>query len=341
MANGFLRVNEAAELALISDSDESLLENESDADERLLGNESDAEDIDESSDTDDAPSTSQAAQSRRGRRRTQVSTQVRTQVRGRSNYVWRPATRQPQCIAFTGNPGPTALAEVSDPENFLEYFQMIINDDVLGIVVEETNRYADQFFSSTAGTLPTHSRAHDWKPLTLPELKIFLGLTLLTRILDKRGHLSDYWSKNPLLYTPFFSQAMSRNRYQNILKFLHFNDNAARPSDSTDKLYKLRPIHDKIVEMWRTLYNPGEQISIDEGMALEKTRECFARSAKFPFAQRLASRCTIHADHFVESLNKNWFMLYVCNFLLEVAVYQFCLLFSSELKQEDLRTRNK
>ena len=69
MANGFLRVNEAAELAVISDSEESLLENESDAGERLSGNESDAEDIDdmaisdESSDTDDAPSTSQAAQS--------------------------------------------------------------------------------------------------------------------------------------------------------------------------------------------------------------------------------------------------------------------------------------
>ena len=110
MANGLLWVNEAAELAVISDSDESLLENESDADEGLLGNESDAEDIDdmaisdESSDTDDAPSTSQAAQSRRGRRR--------TQVRGRSNYVWCPATRQPQCIAFMGNPGSTALAEV-------------------------------------------------------------------------------------------------------------------------------------------------------------------------------------------------------------------------------------
>ena len=28
-----------------------------------------------------------------------------------------------------------------------------------------------------------------WKPLTLPELKIFLGLTLITGLLDERGHL--------------------------------------------------------------------------------------------------------------------------------------------------------
>ena len=68
---------------------------------------------------------------------------------------------------------------------------------------------------------------------------------------------------------------MSRNRYQNILKFLHFNDNATRPSDSTDKLYKLRPIHDKVVENWRTLYNPDEQISIDEEMLKWRGRLSF------------------------------------------------------------------
>ena len=50
------------------------------------------------------------------------------------------------------------------------------------------------------------------------------------------------------------------------MKFLHFNDNEARPLDSTDKLYKLRPIHDKIVANWHQLFNPSEQISIDEGM---------------------------------------------------------------------------
>ena len=177
-----------------------------------------------------------------------------------------PATRQQQLASFTGSPGPTTLANELNLENFPEYFQLIITDDILGIVVEETNCYANQFFLSKTGTLPIHSRAHDWKLLTLPELKIFLGLTLTTGLLDERGHLSDYWTKNPVLFTPFFGQTLSRNRYQNILKFLHFNNNATTSSDLTDKLYKLRPIHNKIVEKWRTLYDPGEKLSIDEGM---------------------------------------------------------------------------
>ena len=148
----------------------------------------------------------------------------------------------------------------------LEYFQLIVTDDILDMVVNKTHRYANQFFLSNANALPRQSRADEWKPFTLPELKIFLGLTLLTGLIGKRGHLSEYWSKNPLYLAPFYGQTMPRNRYQIIIKFLHFNDNEARPSDSNDKLFKPRPIYDKIVANWRQLFYPGEQISIDEGM---------------------------------------------------------------------------
>ena len=68
---------------------------------------------------------------------------------------------------------------------------------------------------------------------------------------------------------------MSRNRDQIITKFLHFNNNEATPADSTDKLYKLRPIHDKIVGNWHKLFNPGEQISVDKGMLKWRGRLLF------------------------------------------------------------------
>ena len=244
MTDKTLRAQEAADLALLSDSDESLIENESDTDDNASWILSDS-DSDENNDDDehrmhisdeeisdsDVPSTSLVAQNTHSNRL--------TQARSRKNYVWGAASRQPKVEDFAGNPGPTTLAYVTDVKNCLEYFQLVINDELLNQVVEETNRYADQFFSSNAGTLPTHLRANKWYPLTLPELKQFLGLTLTTGLLDKRGSLADYWSKNPVLHTPFFGQTTSRNRYQNILKFLHFNNNETRPSDTTDKLYKL------------------------------------------------------------------------------------------------------
>ena len=115
--------------------------------------------------------------------------------------------------SFVGDRGLTFLADVVDIENGLEYFQLIITDDILGIVPEETNRYADQFFQAKAGVLPTHSRANNWKPLTLLERKTFPGLTIATGIIDKKGHFAYYWSKNPIVSTPFFGKTMSRKRY--------------------------------------------------------------------------------------------------------------------------------
>ena len=69
MADKFITVSDASDLALQSDSDESLIENESDANDNLLLSDSDVGNFsDEESNDPDAPSTSLAAQSPRGRR---------------------------------------------------------------------------------------------------------------------------------------------------------------------------------------------------------------------------------------------------------------------------------
>ena len=151
-------------------------------------------------------------------------------------------------------------------DSFLEYFNLIISNEVFQTVILEINRYADQFFLLKGDTLAQHSRAKKWKPVTLAELKKFIGLTIATGLLDKRGSLADYWSTNSVLYTPFFGQTMPRNQFQLILRFLHFNNNEARPLGNTDKLYKLRLLYNKIIENWRSLYQLGEQISIDDRM---------------------------------------------------------------------------
>ena len=56
---------------------------------------------------------------------------------------------------------------------------------------------------------------------------------------------------------------------------MHFNNNEAMPADSTNKLYKLRPIHDEIVGNWHKLFNPGEQIPVNEGMLKWRGRLSF------------------------------------------------------------------
>ena len=64
--------------------------------------------------------------------------------------------------------------------------------------------------------------------------------------------------------TPIFPQTMSRNRFQLIQRYLHFNDNNAAGTNE-DRLYKIRTILDIVVKNFRTNYIPDREISLDDG----------------------------------------------------------------------------
>ena len=90
------------------------------------------------------------------------------------------------------------------------------------------------------------------------------GLNFVTGIVRK-PKLELYWSTRGIFHTPIFSRTMSRNRFQLIQRYLHFNDiNAAGTNE--DCLYKIRTILDIVVNNIRTNYVPDREISLDEGM---------------------------------------------------------------------------
>ena len=72
-----------------------------------------------------------------------------------------------------------------------------------------------------------------------------------------------YWSTIGIFQTPIFPQTMSRNRFQLIQKYLHFNDNnAAGPNEGL--FYKICTILVIVVNNFRTTYMPDREISLDE-----------------------------------------------------------------------------
>jgi len=73
-----------------------------------------------------------------------------------------------------------------------------------------------------------------------------------------------YWSTRGIFQTPVFPQTMSRNRFQLIQRYLHFNDNNAAGTNE-DPLYKIPTILDIVVNNFRTNYIPDREISLDEG----------------------------------------------------------------------------
>ena len=127
------------------------------------------------------------------------------------------------------------------------------------------------------------SRLHQWKPVTLAELKQYLGLVLLTGLVRKRRY-EDYWSTDFLVYTPIFSAIMTRDRFMIIKRCLHFNDNLQAGYDPTapnrDRLHKLRPVIDSLNERCRLVFNPERPLTIDESLILWRGRLLFRQSIR-------------------------------------------------------------
>ncbi len=65
---------------------------------------------------------------------------------------------------------------------------------------------------------------------------------------------------------------MSRNRFQLLLKMIHFNDNEIV---SEDRLQKIRPLLNKIIQNFQKIVNPGEVVCIDETLVPWRGRSGF------------------------------------------------------------------
>ena len=125
--------------------------------------------------------------------------------------------------------------------------------------------------------LKPFSRTRSWRDTTPSELKQFLGLTILMGLVDKPS-LYEYWTTNTLTETPIFGETMPRDRYFNLLSFIHVADNELmlpRGDVGYDPLFKIRPLYDAFRDRFSQVYVPDEDISIDEGMVPWKGRLSF------------------------------------------------------------------
>ena len=134
----------------------------------------------------------------------------------------------------------------------------------------QTNLYAQQY-SSANTDLPEYSRHRKWVDVTIPEIEKFIALYLLTGI-SQKPKIGQYCSTNLIIRTSFFNEVTARNCFQSILEFLHFNDNSGyQPNDpQKDRLHKIRPVVEDLVNKFKTVYKPEKHVSIDEELLLWK-----------------------------------------------------------------------
>lgn len=96
----------------------------------------------------------------------------------------------------------------------IEFYKQIINDEILDIIVEESNKYAIQ------------NNPESPLNLTRTELEQFFGILYATSLV-KMPSTRMYWSKE--FYFVKVAGIMTVNRFERITKCLHFNYTLARP----------------------------------------------------------------------------------------------------------------
>lgn len=177
----------------------------------------------------------------------------------------------PPNIQFVGNPGPKRIpAGVNDP---IDYVQLYINQQVIDLIVTETNRYATSWIESHQDYLQRFpkSRVYRWIKVgntTSDEIRAFLSVIINMGLIKKPSIESYYNTSNKSQSTPWFPEHFSLTRFRLLLKFLHFADNTnpPDPQDAASRLYKIQGLVDLLNHSFRRYYEPFQNIAIDESM---------------------------------------------------------------------------
>ena len=133
---------------------------------------------------------------------------------------------------------------VENQADVMSYFDHYVPPELIEVVIDQTNLYAQQQIVKMPCPMTKHARSEEWKPVTtvtVIEMEKLLGLIFVTGIVRK-PKLELYWSTRGIFQTLIFSQTMSRNRFQLIQRYFHFNDNNASGTNE-DHLYKIRLEH--------------------------------------------------------------------------------------------------
>lgn len=180
-------------------------------------------------------------------------------------------------LPFTGEPG----LKVPVPGNNtpIDWFNLLLDVVFLENIISYTKAYALEFFCGPN----TNPRSHisSWKDLTVAELRTFIGLLLHTGSI-RMNRLCDYWKTHYLYQQSIFSQFMSRDRFQIILRCLNFSRvvTGDRPAPANDRSFKIKSVIEYFNNKMREIYYPERELTIDEEMVLWRGRLVFRQYIK-------------------------------------------------------------
>eukprot|EP00731_Ephydatia_muelleri_P013737 Em0007g1047a len=127
-------------------------------------------------------------------------------------------------------------------------------------IVQATNDYAKATMKE--------NKYEQWTKVTCEVMRAYFGFHILMSI-NRLPSIDDYWSTNPNLRYGPIANRISRDRFRDIQKYLHFVDNdtlVPRGQSRYDRLGKVRPVIDYVTAKCKELYKPHREVAVDEAM---------------------------------------------------------------------------
>ena len=138
-------------------------------------------------------------------------------------------------------------------------------------MVDQTNAYAQHNMSHYT---KSHSLYRSWYPVTVIEMKAFVGVILNMGIIQLKN-LRDYWSTSTICNIPFFPAVFPRDRFFPIFGMLHVGG-----ISSPSKKAKIQPFINILLPIITSNFTPYREVAVDESVIKFKGRVSFKQYLK-------------------------------------------------------------
>ena len=150
----------------------------------------------------------------------------------------------------------------------VEFFRLFFTRKMLQEVVTHTNAYAHIKVSTQPSSYTTKEGA--WEPTNLEEIERLIAFLVYAGLVRVDSDVTNYWSVKTLYHGLWAREIISRFRYKAVMAFLHVVDPVTE--DPSNKLRKVESFVQSFRERCEQLYQPSQNIAVDERMVKLKSR---------------------------------------------------------------------
>ena len=107
-----------------------------------------------------------------------------------------------------------------------------------------------------------------WTQFITEDIEAYYAINLLMGV-NPMHSFTDYCSRDDAYHCGAMTKRISRDRFKEISRYLHFADNSTLAPSGTpryDRLGKVRPLLEHLQERFKVVYNPGEHLAVDKAM---------------------------------------------------------------------------